>query len=92
MDLALSEIRIVLKPGGLAWIFEPVYAGEFNEILRLFHDEKQVREAAFAAIQRSVDDARFSLVRQCFFSALSHFESFEQLQRATKMISAKASR
>ncbi|MFZ4537687.1 class I SAM-dependent methyltransferase [Propionivibrio sp.] len=81
MDLALSEIQRVLKPGGLAWISEPVYAGEFNEILRLFHDEKQVREAAFAAIQRSVDDARFTLVRQCFFSSPSHFESFEHFEK-----------
>ena len=64
MDLALSEIVRVLKPGGLAWISEPVYAGEFNDILRLFHDEKQVREAAFAAIRRSVDEARLSHVKQ----------------------------
>jgi ubiquinone/menaquinone biosynthesis C-methylase UbiE len=81
MNHALNEIRRVLKPGGLAWISEPVYAGQFNEILRLFHDEKQVREAAFAAIQRSVDDARFSLVRQRFFSTHSHFENFEHFNK-----------
>ena len=52
-----------------------------SEILRLFHDEKQVREAAFAAIQRSVGDARFTLVRQCFFSSPSHFESFEHFEK-----------
>jgi ubiquinone/menaquinone biosynthesis C-methylase UbiE len=80
MNLALSEIRRVLKPGGLAWISEPVYAGEFNEILRLFHDEKEVREAAFAAICRAVDDKRFTLVRQCFFSTPGYFESFEQFE------------
>lgn len=80
MDLALSEIRRVLKPGGLAWISEPVYAGEFNEILRLFHDEKVVREAAFAAVRRAVDDGRFMLVRQRFFSTPGHFDSFEQFE------------
>lgn len=80
MDLALSEIRRVLKPGGLAWISEPVYAGEFNEILRLFHDEKEVREAAFAAVRRAVDDGRFTLVRQRFFSAPGHFDSFAQFE------------
>ncbi len=80
MDQALDEIRRVLKPGGLAWISEPVYAGEFNEILRLFHDEKRVREAAFAAIRKAVDDARFSLVKQRFFSTPGHFDSFEQFE------------
>jgi len=80
MELALSEIRRVLKPGGLAWISEPVYAGEFNEILRLFHDEKVVREAAFSAVCRSVDAGCFKLVRQRFFSTPSHFESFEQFE------------
>ena len=81
MDLALSEIVRVLKPGGLAWISEPVYAGEFNDILRLFHDEKQVREAAFAAIRRSVDEARLSHVKQRFFSTPSHFKSFDHFEK-----------
>lgn len=80
MDRALSEIRRVLKPGGLAWISEPVYAGEFNEILRLFHDEKEVREAAFAAVRRAVDDARLMLVGQRFFATPGHFDSFAQFE------------
>jgi SAM-dependent methyltransferase len=80
MDLALSELQRVLKPGGLAWISEPVYAGEFNEILRLFHDEREVREAAFSAVRRAIDAGRFQLVRQRFFSTPGHFDSFEQFE------------
>lgn len=80
MDAAFSEIHRVLKPGGLAWISEPVYAGAFNEVIRLFHDEKQVREAAFAATQRAVADGRFQLVRQRFFSVASHYRDFEQFE------------
>lgn len=80
MDQALSEIRRVLKPGGVAWISEPVYAGEFNDILRLFHDEKEVRQAAFAAVRRAVEDGRFSLVGQRFFSVAGHFDSFGQFE------------
>jgi ubiquinone/menaquinone biosynthesis C-methylase UbiE len=71
MDQALADIRRVLKPGGLAYLSEPVYAGEFNEILRLFHDEKAVRDAAFAAIQRAVHGGALELVSQTFFSAPS---------------------
>jgi ubiquinone/menaquinone biosynthesis C-methylase UbiE len=80
MDAAFSEIHRVLKPSGLAWISEPVYAGAFNEVIRLFHDEKQVREAAFAATQRAVADGRFQLVRQRFFSIASHYRDFDQLE------------
>jgi SAM-dependent methyltransferase len=78
MDTALSEIARVLKPGGLAWISEPVFAGELNEIMRLFHDEKIVREAAFAAVCRAVEDGRLSLNEERFFNTRSLFDSFEQ--------------
>ena len=80
MDLALSEIHRVLKPDGLAWISEPVYAGAFNEILRLFHDEREVREAAFSAVCRTVETGHFQLVRQRFFSTPGHFDNFEQFE------------
>ncbi len=78
MDQALAEIARVLKPGGLAWISEPVYAGKFNDILRLFHDEKNVREAAFTAVCKAVDTGRLALDRQLFFNTRSRFDNFEQ--------------
>lgn len=78
MDRALEEIRRVLRPGGLAYLSEPVYAGAFNEILRLFHDEKAVREAAFAAVRRAVESGRMELVTQRFFSTPISFEDFDQ--------------
>ena len=78
MDDAFAEIQRVLKPGGLAYISEPVYAGDFNEILRLFHDEKAVREAAFAAEMRAVSLHRLALVTQKFFLSPMHFTDFRQ--------------
>jgi ubiquinone/menaquinone biosynthesis C-methylase UbiE len=78
MDTALSEIARALKPGGLAWISEPVFAGELNEIMRLFHDEQIVREAAFAAVCRAVEDGRLLLKEERFFNTRSLFDSFEQ--------------
>ncbi|MFA5172170.1 MAG: class I SAM-dependent methyltransferase [Sulfuriferula sp.] len=80
MDKALAEIHRVLKPGGLAYISEPIYAGDFNEILRLFHDEKQVREAAFAAVERAVSSKLLSSVTQKFFKTPMHFDDFAQFE------------
>jgi ubiquinone/menaquinone biosynthesis C-methylase UbiE len=80
MDRAFTEIRRVLKPGGVAYISEPVYAGEFNEILRLFHDEKAVREAAFAAEKRAISSGQLILAQQKFFLQPMHFANFAQFE------------
>lgn len=77
MDQALSEVARVLKPGGLAYISEPVYAGDFNDIMRLFNDEKVVREEAFAALQRSVAKGELALQQQIFFNAPGSYRDFD---------------
>lgn len=84
MGQALREISRVLRPGGVAWISEPVYAGDLNDILRLFHDEKEVREKAFAAICQAVESGCLTLERQLFFNTRSQFDDFEQFD--TRMI------
>lgn len=80
MDAAFSEIRRVLKPGGVAYISEPVYAGDFNEILSMFHDERAVREAAFAAEARAVSSGLLALATQRFFLQPRQFADFGQFE------------
>ena len=85
MHDALSEIHRVLKTGGFAYISEPVYAGDFNEILRLFHDEKRVRESAYAAVTQAVSMNRLTLVTQRFFLQPMHFDDFRQFEEKVLM-------
>lgn len=80
MDKAMAEIHRVLKNKGLIYISEPVFAGDFNEILRIFHDEQAVRAAAFAATERAVLCGQFELVSEIFFATPLHFDSFAQFE------------
>ncbi|MDQ6953077.1 MAG: class I SAM-dependent methyltransferase [Mariprofundaceae bacterium] len=81
MDIAFNEIHRVLKSGGKAYISEPIFAGDFNDILRLFHDEEKVREAAFEAVKRSVNDGKFKLVDEVFFLAPMRFDNFSEFEQ-----------
>ena len=81
MALALREIARVLKPGGLTYISEPIFSGDFNDILRLFHDEARVRQAAFAAVQAAVDEGVYELVEEIFFNAPIAFKDFDEYER-----------
>ena len=80
MEQALHEISRVLRPGGLAYISEPVYAGDFNAIMRLFHDEKAVREAAFNAVRHAVERGQFLLQEEFHFVSTTRFAGFEEFE------------
>ena len=80
LDKALSEIHRVLKPGGFAYISEPVFAGRFNEIMRIYHDEQTVRQAAFDAVNRGVKDGLFELESEYFFENQIKFQSWQQYE------------
>lgn len=54
LSQALAEVHRVLRPKGLLYVSEPVFAGALNEVMRLFHDEEVVRAAALHAVQDAV--------------------------------------
>ena len=74
---SLQEIRRVLRPGGYAWFSEPVYWGEFNALLSLFHDEQEVRQIAFEALRSVVQSGLFELQAELFFHVPGSYESWE---------------
>jgi len=78
---AFREMHRVLAPGGLVYISEPVFGGDYNEIMRLFHDEREVREAAFEATRDAVEAGLFALESQTFFRARVKFKSFADFEQ-----------
>lgn len=80
MDRALAEIHRALRPGGELYVSEPVFAGEFNEVMRIFHDEEQVRAAAIAAMARAVSAGLFTQVEERHFVAPIVFRDFADFE------------
>jgi len=80
MDKAMAEVKRVLRPGGFAYISEPIFAGDFNDILKIFHNEEKVRMAAFKAVKRAVDSGLFALASETFFLSPMHFDHFADFE------------
>lgn len=80
MDQALREVKRVLKPGGRAYISEPIFDGDFNEVLRLFHDEEEVRKGAFMSLEKAVREGLFVLADEIFFNIPLLFKNFAEFE------------
>lgn len=81
MTKALKEIKRVLKPNGLLYISEPLYKGDQNELVSIFHDEKYVRQQAFLSIEASVQKNEFKLFKEIFFNTQINYTSFEDFEK-----------
>ncbi len=81
LDRALEEIARVLKPGGWFYASEPVYEGEFNDLIKIFHDEGMVREAAYKALGRAHIRGVLREDREIQFMSPVAFKDFEDFDR-----------
>ena len=78
---ALSEVHRVLRPNGLLYVSEPVFAGALNEVMRLFHDEEHVRAAALRAIQEAVSSGAWEQVSESLFDIPVHYRDFAEFEQ-----------
>ncbi len=81
LEQALGEVHRVLRPDGLLYVSEPVFAGTLNEILRLFHDEQQVRAAALRALQEAVASGAWEQVAEVFFDVPVQYRDFAEFEQ-----------
>lgn len=78
---ALAEVHRVLRPEGLLYISEPVFAGALNEVMRLFHDEEQVRAAALRAVHEAVSSGAWEQVTETFFDMPVGYRDFAEFEQ-----------
>ncbi len=81
MAQALDETARVLRPKGWLYVSEPVFAGELNELIRMFNDERDVRAAAQAALDTAIGGGRWEQAAEVRFSMPARFRDFAEFEQ-----------
>jgi SAM-dependent methyltransferase len=81
LSQALGEVARVLRPGGHLYVSEPVYAGAFNEVIRVFNDEGVVRAVAQAALDEALRTGAWTQVAVRRFEMPVRFQDFPDFEQ-----------
>lgn len=75
-----NEIARVLKASGFLYIAEPVANGTYQHVMELFHDETQVRLAAYNAMVRYASPM-FGSMREIYYDIDNTYKTFDHYAR-----------
>ena len=81
MAQALAETARVLRAGGHLYVSEPVYAGPLNDVIKLFNEERLVREAAQAALDAALQTGAWQAAAERRFEMPVHFADFDSFEQ-----------
>lgn len=81
MRPALGEIARVVRPGGLLYVSEPVYAGALNAVISIYNEERVVRIEAQRALDAAIDSKKWSQVDELRFDSTSFYKNFEDFEK-----------
>jgi ubiquinone/menaquinone biosynthesis C-methylase UbiE len=81
MAQALAEAARVLRTGGHLYVSEPVYAGPLNDVIKLFNEERLVREAAQAALDAALLSGTWQAAAERRFETPVHFADFDSFEQ-----------
>ena len=88
-DTALAEVARVLRPGGTAYVAEPIAEGPQFELVKLVNDETEIRAHAYDVLKRAGDHGFDTEDEFTYIHPLRH-KNFEHLR--DKMVSVDADR
>ena len=71
----------VAMPCGHLYVSEPVYGGPFNDLVRLFNDERVVRAAAQAALDDALRSGAWEQAAERRFAMPSVFRDFADFEQ-----------
>ena len=77
---ALGEVARVLRPGAHLYVSEPIFGGPFNEVIRVFNDERVVRAAAQAALDEALRTGAWIQVAERRFEMPVRFRNFADFE------------
>ena len=78
--LAIHSL-IKMRAGGWLYVSEPVYGGIYNELIRIFNDERVVRAAAQHALDDALRNGQWQQAAERRFRTEVRFAGFDDFER-----------